>query len=166
MRSGRIDHKIFIFHKLCNLRQGTAFAKRFIGPYVKAGKISGKIDYAKAGETVMKYPPAIVETVFDDIINKSKGGVTVKELLDGLQKEPSMYDVSVNNELVTSIKSRIHILVADKIKKLNREPDYQILGMAAAGLSEPEIKNALENHTPEILTQENILAAFNKVKNH
>ena len=52
----------------------------------------------------------------------------------------------------------------DQIKQLAGELDYSALAIAAKGLKPLQIKKALEELTPETLTQENIIAAFEQVR--
>ena len=165
IRRQRVDYKVFTFHKFFDEKQGEAFAKRFIGPYIRAGKISGNVDYAEAGKIIMRYTPATVETVFSNVISRSKTRVTQEKLLAELQKEPSMYEGRANPEIALKIQSKVTILVAEETKSLAADLDFDELAIAAASLDyNSQIRKALEELTPRVLTQGNILAAFEKVR--
>ncbi|MBI2995759.1 MAG: hypothetical protein HYY52_03530 [Candidatus Melainabacteria bacterium] len=51
-----------------------------------------------------------------------------------------------------------------RLKSSNSTFDYIELVQKSDGLSDEEIFNAIKDHTPEILTQENIIAAFEQVR--
>ena len=85
-------------------------------------------------------------------------------MLAELESQPSMLEGRADYKIVKSIESRITILVEEDLKKLEVELDLDELAISAAGLSKEQIKKALEDYTPETLTQENILAAFEKVR--
>ncbi|GEM_PF-6943882 len=164
IRRKRVDYKVFTFHRLFNENQGEAFAKRFIDPYVESGKVTGPIDYAKASKVVMKYTPATIESTFSSYINHASEPVTQDQLLTELEKQPSMYEGRASSEMIEMIEARVKILVLDEIKKLEAELDLDELAIKAQGLSKAQIKTALEDLTPDVLTQQNIIEAFEKVR--
>ena len=62
------------------------------------------------------------------------------------------------------IKRKITMLVKTHIKQVEDKLDFSILAAAAKGLEGRQIQKAIEVFTPFILTQENILEAFSKVR--
>ena len=85
-------------------------------------------------------------------------------MLDKLKTQKSRLDSLADFELMRKLKSRIDTLVEDKKKRLDSEPDYYSMALAVKDLTPKQIRNALEKYTPDTLTQENILAAFEKVR--
>ncbi len=164
IRRKRVDYKVFTFHKLFNENQGEAFAKRFIDPYVESGKVTGPIDYVNAGKVVMKYTPATVESTFSSYINRASEPITQDQLLTELEKQPSMFEGRADYGLLKIIDSRLTILISEGDKKSEGEFDLDELAFRAIGLSKDQIKKALEDLTPDVLTQQNIIEAFEKVR--
>ncbi|MBI2995459.1 MAG: AAA family ATPase [Candidatus Melainabacteria bacterium] len=168
MREGRSDKKIFIFHKLFTEEQGTLFAKRFLEPYVKSRRIKGQVNYAEAGKTVMNYTPATVEKVFEDYVKSTQGQVTQEDMLSELKKRPGViryhFDPRVSGLMEGTINSLVYGL---KVKKIGTPaPDAKKLAIRVQelNLTDEQFTDAIVQLAPQVLTQENILTAFEKVR--
>lgn len=166
IRNQRVDYKIFSFHSLYDDRQGEALAVHFLEPYVQSGKVEKPDNYFFIGQVVKDYTPATVESVFSEVVANTSGQVSVQDLLAKLKTKVSRIKMRENTELVERLRSKITSLVrVDQVKCLQGDLDYSSLAIAASGLQPLQIKKALEDYTPETLTQENILAAFERIKN-
>ncbi len=165
VRKQRVDYKVFLFHKLCDIKQGEALARHFLESYVISGKVDRPSNYAGVGQVVKDYTPAVIGSVFNEVANSSPGKVSIQDMLNRLQRETSRVKLRENTELVERLQNKISSLVeTDQIKQLGGELDYSSLAVAAKGLKPLQIKKALEELTPDILTQENIIAAFEQVR--
>lgn len=165
IREGRADKKIFTFHRLYNEQQGEVLARRFIEPYISAGKIVGPVDYVKAGREVMGYAPGTIEKVFADTANATTEQVTQEQLLCELKKHPSLIRLYADPQAVIDIEGIIKSLVkGSKTKKLSGPINHQELAIQAKGLNYEQMHHAIMDLTPDTLTQENIIAAFEKVR--
>lgn len=168
MREGRSDKKIFVFHRLFTEEQGALFARRFLEPYVKSGKVEGQVDYAEAGKTVMNYTPATVEKVFDDYAKSTQGQVTQEGMLNELKKRPGMIIYHADPRVSNLIDGTINAFVNGfKVKKLGSPaPNAKRLAIRVRelNLTDEQFTEAIACIAPEVLTQENILEAFEKVR--
>lgn len=164
IRRQRIDHLVFTFHKLFNEQQGEVLAKRFLGPYVDSGRLIPPIDFSKAGKVIMKYAPATTESALDNFMQSHPGQVTQEQLLAELERQESMFEGRADYKLVKYIDSIVTMLTEEGKKALVSELDLDELAIRANGLSREQIKMAISDYTPETLTQENILEAFEKVR--
>jgi len=163
-RDGRFDHTVFSFHKLYNQKQGKELAIAFLKPLQDSGKLIGAIDYEVLGEVIKDYTPATLEKVIGTLLPKPESQITAPQLLESLQRQTDRFFVSVDPEILERVQGRIRTLVDDGEKTLNEALDYPELAIAAKGLSPKQIKTAIEDLTPEALTQQNILSAFEQVR--
>ncbi|OGI12798.1 MAG: hypothetical protein A3I68_04925 [Candidatus Melainabacteria bacterium RIFCSPLOWO2_02_FULL_35_15] len=167
-RAKRIDHRIFSFHKLYNLSQGEALARHFLQPYIDSRKIQPPSDYAEIGSKISDYPPAQIETSFTEVANKSsEEQVTVNDMINHLKAR----NVG-RKELREKIKQKVKLIEgyvstlieAMQEKSLDSSLDYTELALRSDGLTNTQIWSAIKDHTPKVLTQENIIAAFEQVR--
>lgn len=166
-RDKRIDHRIFLFHKLYNLSQGESLARHFLQPYVDSGKIQPPSDYAEIGSKISDYTPAQIETAFTEVANRGQEQVDVNDMVNYLKAR----NVG-RKELREKIKEKVKLIEGSvstfvevlQIKKLNTSLNYIELALGADGLDNRKIGLAIKDHTPEILTQENIIAAFERIR--
>ncbi|OGI08080.1 MAG: hypothetical protein A3F80_02055 [Candidatus Melainabacteria bacterium RIFCSPLOWO2_12_FULL_35_11] len=167
LREGRVDKRIFTFHKLYNEQQGETLARHFFTPYILSEKITGSVDFVGAGQVLMYYPPATIEKVFEDTARSINGQATQQQMLDELKKHPSLLRFHVDPEIKRQIETTISILVEHlKLKKIEGVLDTKQLAISAKqnGLDKGQITSTITNGTPETLTQENIIAAFEQVR--
>ncbi|MBI2996117.1 MAG: hypothetical protein HYY52_05360 [Candidatus Melainabacteria bacterium] len=161
----RFSHHFYSFHKPLDAQQGEALARHFLEPYVISGKVDRPENYAAVGQVVKDYTPAVITSTFNQVANSTQDKVSIEDMLNPLKMEMSRSKLRENTELIESLRGRITYLVdLDQVKKINGELNYSSLALAAKDLSPRQIKDAIEKHAPEVLTQENIIAAFEKVK--
>lgn len=164
-RDGRFDYPVFSFHKLYNADQGKAFAIAFFKPLEDLGRLTGTVDYDELGNIAKDYTPATLEKVIATLLPKLESQITITQLLDTLKKQTDRFFASADPELIEDIKSLVHVLSKNGSKKKSGgEFNFYELALAATGLNYKQIKTAIEDLTPEVLTQQNILDAFEKVK--
>ena len=105
-------------------------------------------------------------SIFSNFIKASPNPVTQEQILDELKRHPSLERYHVDPVVKLKIETIINALVQLNLKEIGEQLDIRQLAIAAkkAGLNENQITDALNRLTPKILTQENILAAFEKVR--
>ncbi len=132
LRKGRVDFKIFSFHKPLNTQQGEALARHSLKPYIISGKVEKPENYIAIGQVVKDYTPAVIGSVFNEVANSVPGKVSIEDMLDRLKKETSRVKLRENTELVERLQNKISSLVeTDQIKQLAGELDYSALAIAA-----------------------------------
>lgn len=163
IREGRIDKKIFLFHKRYSEKQGETFARRFLAPYVENGRIKGAVNYAKAGKDIKDYSPAIVEKAIEETIKASKHPPTMETIVNELKRRPSLVRLYGDLKIIERIEAVLDMIEGFG-KRIRGNINAKTLAMKAKGLTKEQIAKAMSKFTPKVLTEENIIQAFEKIR--